>query len=106
MSRTRLLDRVRAAIRTRHYSYRTEQAYTYWIKGYIRFHRYRHPNLLGAHEIRAYMEHLAVARRVAPGTQNQALSALLFLYRSVLEIDMGWIDGIVRPKRSVRSPLD
>ena len=105
MSRTRLLDRVRAAIRARHNSYRTEQACTYWIKGYIRFHRYRHPKLLGAHEIRAYMEHLAVARRVVPSTQNQALSALLFLYRSVLEIDMGWIDGIVRPKRSVREPV-
>lgn len=80
----KLLDRVRATLRTRHYSIRTEQAYLDWIRRYILFHDKRHPDQMGQAEIEAFLTHLAVERDVAASTQNQALSALLFLYREVL----------------------
>ena len=92
----RLLDRVRAAIRARHYSLRTEEAYAAWIKRYVVFHRKRHPAELGPAEITQFLTALAVERRVSASTQNQALAALLFLYRDVLGRDPGWIDGVVR----------
>jgi len=95
----RLLDRVRHAIETRHYSRRTEKAYIHWIKRYIFFYGNRHPAEMGAAEVAAFLTSLAVQRKVAASTQNQALSALLFLYREVLGIDLPWLDDVVRAKR-------
>src|SRR5712691_11009266 len=101
----RLLDRVRAALRARHYSRRTEDAYVAWIRRYIFFHDKRHPADMRAPEITRFLSSLAVEGQVAASTQNQALSALLFLYRDVLELDLPWLDGIVRAKRPVRLPV-
>ena len=101
----RLLDRVRAALRTRHYSPRTEEAYVAWIRRYILFHDKRHPAEMGAPEISRFLTALAVEGNVAASTQNQALSALLFLYGDVLEIDVPWLDDIVRAKRPQRLPV-
>ena len=101
----RLLDQVRAAVRVRHYSRRTEQAYVHWVKRFILFHGKRHPREMAAAEIRAFLSHLATARNVAASTQNQALSALLFLYKQVLRRDLGWVDGIERAKRPERLPV-
>lgn len=94
----RLLDRVRAAIRARHYSQRTEKAYVHWVRRSILFHGKRHPETLGAAEIESFLSALAVQGKVAASTQNQALAALLFLYREVLRMELPWIDGIVRAK--------
>ena len=101
----RLLDRVRAAIRLRHYSRRTEKAYTGWIRRFILFHEKRHPSEMAEAEITRYLSHLAVAGKVSASTQNQALSALLFLYRDVLGRDLPWMDEIVRAKRPQRLPV-
>ena len=88
LPKPRLLDRVRAALRTRHYSRRTEDAYVAWIRRYIVFHGKRHPAEMGAPEVTRFLTSLAVDGHVAASTQNQALSALLFLYREVLEVDL------------------
>ncbi len=101
----RLLDRVRAAIRARHYSRRTEDAYAAWIRRFIVFHGKRHPSEMGAPEITRFLTWLAVDGKVASSTQNQALSALLFLYRAVLGQEVPWIDGIVRARRPERLPV-
>ena len=101
----KLLDRVRAAIRTRHYSRRTEEAYVAWIRRYIVFHGKRHPAEMGAPEVSSFLSALAVDGRVAASTQNQALSALLFLYRDVLDADLPWLEGIVRARRPMRLPV-
>ena len=102
----RLLDRVRSVLRARHYSRRTEDAYVAWIKRYIFFfHAKRHPAEMGAPEVTRFLSSLAVDGHVAASTQNQALSALLFLYRDVLEVDLPWLDGIVRAKRPERLPV-
>ena len=101
----RLLDQVRDAIRRRHYSYRTEQTYVHWIKRFIYFSGKRHPREMGAAEVTAFLSHLASERDVAASTQNQALSALLFLYGPVLGIDLPWMKGIVRAKRPLRVPV-
>jgi integrase len=101
----RLLDRVRDAIRARHYSRRTEKAYVHWIKRYIFFHGKRHPAEMGAPEVTKFLTSLAVDARVAASTQNQALSALLFLYREVLAVDLPWLDAVVRAKRPERLPV-
>src|SRR5919202_1449561 len=101
---SQLLDRVREAVRTRHYSIRTEESYIRWIREFILFFDKRHPSELGAKEVRAFVSHLAVTRRVAASTQNQALSALLFLYREVLGLDLPWLDGLVRAKRPLHVP--
>ena len=90
----KLLDRVRDAIRLKHYSIRTEQSYVNWIKRYIFFHNVRHPDQMGAAEVEAFLTHLAVNENVAASTQNQALSALLFLNREVLKKDLGPIDAL------------
>jgi integron integrase len=103
--RPRLLDRVRAACRARHLSRRTEEAYVAWIRRYVLFHDKRHPAEMGAPEVTKFLTSLAVDRQVAASTQNQALSALLFLYKDVLEPDLPWLDGIVRAKRPVRLPV-
>ena len=101
----RLLDRVRAAVRARHGSRRTEEAYVAWIRRYILFHGKRHPAEMGAPEITRFLTALAVEGRVAASTQTQALSALLFLYRHVLELDLPWLEGVVRAKRPQRLPI-
>jgi integron integrase len=100
----RLLDRVRDAIRVRHYSLRTEKSYVHWIVRYIRYHGMRHPRALNAEHVTAFLSSLATHREVAASTQNQALAALLFLYRNVLGIELAWMDGITRAKRPKRLP--
>jgi len=100
----RLLDLVRERIRFKHYSLRTEETYTHWIKRFIYFHAKRHPRELGAAEVTAFLNHLVQTRDVAAATQNQALSALLFLYREVLAEPLAWLDGLERSKRPVRVP--
>jgi len=100
----KLIDRVREAIRARHYSRRTEQAYWYWIRYFIFFHRKRHPREMGAGEVTAFLTWLATERNVAAATQNQALSALLFLYKHVLGQAVPWLDEMVRARRPVRLP--
>jgi len=99
----RLLDRVQAAIRVRQYSLATEKSYLDWVKRFILFHSKRHPGEMGKHEVESFLTHLAVNRAVSPSTQNQALQALLFLYRQVLEIELPWLDDVVRakPKRHI-----
>src|SRR5437899_1403700 len=101
----RFLDRVRVAVRTRHYSRRTEEAYLGWTKRFILFHRKRHPAAMGADEVNAFLSHLAVEGKVSASTQAQALSALVFLYRHVLDDPLPWIDDIVRARRSRKLPV-
>ena len=101
----KLLDQVRAAIRVRHYSLRTEEAYVNWIKRFIFFHKKRHPSEMGEPEVTQFLSSLAVEKHVSASTQNQALAALLFLYRHVLTQDIGWLDDIVRAKRYRRLPV-
>jgi len=101
----RLLDRVRGACRLRHYSRRTEDCYVHWIQRYVRFHNVRHPSEMGAGEINAFLTDLAVRGHVSASTQNQAFSALLFLYQKVLEVDPGRIAGVVRAQRPKRLPV-
>ena len=105
IGRPRLLARVHEAIRVRHYSPRTEEAYVHWIKRLIYFHGKRHPDSMGEAEVTAFLNHLAVDRRVAAATQNQALSAILFLYREVLGRELSWLDGVQRPTRPPRVPV-
>ena len=100
----RLIDVVRARLRTKHYSLRTEQVYVGWILRFIRFHARRHPRDMGAPEVEAFLSALAVQGRVAASTQNQALSALLFLYREVLAVDLPWMTDVVRAKTPRRLP--
>jgi integron integrase len=101
----RLLDRVRTAIRVRHYSPRTEEAYVQWIKRYVFFHRLRHPMEMGAEDVSAFIAHLAQVELLSASTQNQALNALAFLYRAVLEQDATWLEGVVRAKGPARFPV-
>src|SRR6266487_2721506 len=101
----RLLDRVRHAIRMRHYSCRTERAYAGWIRRFVLFHNKRHPVTMGPEEITRYLSHLAVEGRVSASTQNQPLSALLFVYRDVLGMELPWMDDIVRARRPARLPV-
>jgi integron integrase len=103
--RLKLLHRVRQAIRVRHYSPRTEEAYLHWIRRYIFFHRLRHPAEMGTAEVNAFLSHLAVSEHVSASTQTQALSALVFLYRNVLELEIGLREGLVRAKRPARLPV-
>lgn len=103
--RSPFLDEVRAVIRVRHYSIRTEQAYLDWIRRFILFHGKRHPREMAEPEVAAFLTHLAVERRVAPATQNLALNALVFLYRHVLERPLGEIAGIVRASRPPKLPV-
>jgi len=100
----RLIARFREAIRSRHYSLRTEQAYWYWIRWFIFHSGRRHPAEMGAAEVTAFLNWLATERHVAAATQNQALSALLFLYQKVLGLELPWLDSLARAKRPVRVP--
>ena len=102
--RVRLLDALRAVVRSRHYSPRTERAYVGWVRRFILFHQKRHPNTMGHDEISAFLSHLATERKVSASTQNQAMSAILFLYREVLGMQLDWVK-IVRAKRPFRLPV-
>jgi integron integrase len=101
----KLLDQVRGKIRLKHYSIRTEQTYVDWIKRFILHFDKRHPRELGAAEVEAFLTHLAVAGNVAAATQNQAKSALLFLYREVLETELPWLDNVERARTPKRLPV-
>jgi integron integrase len=104
-ARPRLLDRVRQTIRARHYSPRTEKAYIFWIKRYIFFYKaQRHPDTMGTPEVMAFLTHLATSDHVSASTQNQAFSALLFLYREVLGMELAGLNDVVRAKRPTRLP--
>lgn len=104
-STPKLLEQVRQRLRVKHYALRTEQSYLSWIRNYIIFHNKRHPREMAAAEIESFLSYLAVERAVSPATQNQALSALLFLYKEVLVIDLPWLDGIIRAKPSRHLPV-
>ena len=104
-SKPKLLDQVRDAIRLRHYSIRTEQVYVEWIKRFILFHKKRHPREMAEAEVRAFLTHLARVGNVAASTQNQALSALLFLYKEVLKQEIGWLGNVERAKRPPKVPV-
>ena len=101
----RLLDQVTQAIRTRHYSYKTEESYVHWIRRFIFFHNKRHPAEMGEKEIAQFLSRLASELHVSASTQNQALNAILFLYREVLRKEIGYVDGVVRAKNSRRLPV-
>ena len=101
----KLLDQVREAIRVRHYSIRTEKSYVSWIRQYILFHDKKHPRDMGEREVSSFLSYLASQRNVAASTQNQALSAILFLYRDVLQIELDWLEDVVRAKKPERLPV-
>ena len=101
----RLMDQVVEKLRVEHYSLRTEKTYCHWIRRYILFHRKRHPLEMGKYEVEQFLSALAVKDRVSASTQNQALAALLFLYRKVLGTDLPWLDEVVRARRTVRIPV-
>lgn len=105
VAKPRLLDQVRDAIRVRHYSIRTEEAYLQWIRRFILFHNKRHPKDLGEAEVESFLTYLAARQNVSASTQNQALSAVLFLYRQVLKIELGWLDDVQRAKKPKRLPV-
>lgn len=104
MSKSPLLEKVRDRMRLHHYSLRTEESYIQWIKRYILFHGKRHPAEMGEPEITAFLTFLAVKKDVAASTQNQALAAILFLYKQVLNQELDWMDDIVRARRPARIP--
>jgi site-specific recombinase XerD len=101
----KLLDQMRAVIRTMHYSIRTEDAYVDWVRRFIVFHNKRHPREMGAIEVTEFLTHLATERQVAASTQNQAKSALLYLYKHVVHIDLPCLDDVVSAKRGDRLPV-
>jgi integron integrase len=105
MSEIRLMDRVRHTLRALHYSRKTEHSYCYWIRFFVRFHRMRHPADMGAQQISEFLTWLAVHRQVSAATQNQALNAIIFLYRKVLDLQLDHIDNVVRAKKSRRIPV-
>jgi integron integrase len=102
---SKLLEEVRQLMRVRHYSHQTEKIYVYWIRQYIYFHSITHPKDLGAAAIEAFLTHLAVEKTVTGSTQNQALFALLFLYREVLKIDLPWLDKFKPARKFDRVPV-
>jgi len=104
VSSSPLLQKVRACIRLKHYSPRTEKAYVHWIRRYILFHGKKHPAQMGTEEVREFLSNLAVQKRVSASTQNQALSALLFLYKHILEQELGWVSDVVRAHRPQHLP--
>jgi integron integrase len=101
----KLLDRMRAEIRVRHYSIRTEETYLDWARRFILYHNKQHPKDLGANEVQAFLSYLALERNVSSSTQNQAKSALLFLYREVLKVELPWLDEVVSAKDGKRLPV-
>lgn len=101
---TRLLDQVRERVRYMHYSLSTEHSYVQWVRRYVHFHELRHPRDLGGPQVEAFLSHLANQRQASASTHKQALSALLFLYRRVLGVDLPWMQLIGRPRTPVRLP--
>ena len=101
----RLLDQLRERVRYLHYSWRTEEAYVYWVKAFIHFHETRHPRDMGVVEVERFLSHLANERKVSASTHKQALSALLFLYKQVLGVNLPWLGEIGRPKTERRLPV-
>jgi integron integrase len=101
----RLLDQVRDRVRARHLSFRTEKTYLYWIRRFVWFHKRQHPRELAGPEIEAFLTALAVENKVSASTQNQALAALLFLYRDVLQVDLPWLANVIRAKRPQHLPV-
>ena len=104
MGRSRLLDQMREILRLHHYSIRTEEAYLEWVKRFILFHNKRHPSEMGEKEVSAFLTYLAVNKHVSASTQNQALSAILFLYKKVLNQKLDWLEDVVRAKRPRNLP--
>jgi integron integrase len=104
-AKPKLLATVRDKLRARHFSLRTEQAYVAWIRRFILHHDKRHPKDMGAAEVEGFLTHLAAEQRVSASTQNQALSAILFLYRHVLEVDLPWLENVVRARKSEHVPV-
>src|SRR5438128_170786 len=104
-NKPKLLDQVRDVIRLKHFSIRTEQSYIHWIRRFILFHHKRHPRDMAETEVTEFLTHLARDGGVAASTQNQALSALLFLYKEVLKCEIGWLEGVERAKRPSRLPV-
>jgi len=104
-AKPKLLDQVRESLRVRHYSYRTEQQYVAWIRRFIIFNARIHPRSLGAKDIEAFLTHLAIDRRVSAATQAQALAAILFLYKCVLNTDLPWLSNVIRASRPKRLPV-
>jgi site-specific recombinase XerD len=105
LNKPRLLDQVRDRIRVKHYSLRTEQAYIQWIKRFIFFYGKRHPKDMAAPDVEAFLSHLATEKNVSASTQSQALSALLFLYREVLGIELPWLENLTRAKKPQHLPV-
>lgn len=105
MEKPRLIDQTRNVLRLHHYSIRTEEVYIQWIKRFIYFHNKRHPKDMGEREVSSFLTHLAVDKHVSASTQNQALSAILFLYKRVLEVELAWLDDVVRAKRPKYLPV-
>ena len=101
----RLMDRIRASLRVAHYSLSTERTYCHWIKRFIFFHDKRHPSEMGAPEVEAFLSHLASVGRVSSSTQNQAMHAVLYLYKKVLGVDLPWLDGVTKARESRRLPV-
>ena len=105
MVKLKLLDQVKYAVRVRHMSYRTEQAYVSWIRRFILFHNKRHPGEMDETHVGQFLTFLAVNKHVAASTQNQALSAILFLYSNVLKREIGWVNNVERAKKPTRLPV-
>jgi integron integrase len=105
VAKPKLLDRYRRELRVRHYSRRTEKSYVGWVRRFVRFHDMKHPKQLGSDDVARFLTDLAQFHNVSASTQSQAASALIFLYKRVLGIDMGWIDNVVRAKSSKRLPV-
>ena len=105
MPEPKLLDKVRTELRTKHYSRKTETAYTNWIKRFVLFHNKRHPKDMGAEEIKSFVENLVTNHHVSSATQNQALQGILFLYKNILNKDVGWIENIKRLSRVKHLPV-
>ena len=101
----KLIDCLREALRSRHYSNRTEQTYCHWVKRFIFFHKVRHPAEMGAPEINTFLTHLAVKEKVSASTQNQALAALLFLYRHVIGREIGDLGTVIRARKPTHLPV-
>ena len=105
MSKPKLLDQVRDAIRVKHYSMRTEEAYVNWIKRFIFFHEKRHPLPMGEHEVSKFLFYLTIKGKVSTSTQNQALGALLFLFQEVLKQELCWINNVKGAKKPSHLPV-
>ena len=105
VSKPKLLEQIRIALRTAHYSRKTEESYIKWIKRFIIFHNKTHPEKLGAEAIKQFLNYLAVEKNVSASTQNQALSAILYLYKNVLKKDIDWLEGVIRAHKSKRLPV-